>query len=104
MVLSKRGAKCFWTCRIFFLTRQDSESINGRFQSLLLGIAPVETRVTQEAIDEMVYGLEALGTWRRLPALSIWASSSRWIPTENLYNLAALVVSMGRGVTSNLLY
>jgi zinc protease len=37
----------------------------GRFQSLLLGIAPVESRVTKEAIDEMVSEFEAIGSWRR---------------------------------------
>jgi zinc protease len=37
----------------------------GRFQSLLLGIAPVETRVTKEAVGEMVGEFEALADWSR---------------------------------------
>jgi zinc protease len=37
----------------------------GRFQSLLLGIAPVETRVTKEAIQEMLAEFEAMASWER---------------------------------------
>jgi zinc protease len=37
----------------------------GRFQSLLLGIAPVETRVTKEAIQEMLAEFEAMASWAR---------------------------------------
>ncbi len=37
----------------------------GRFQSLLLGIAPVETRVTKEAIEEMLGEFEAMAAWTR---------------------------------------
>ncbi|MFQ5790985.1 MAG: M16 family metallopeptidase [Acidobacteriota bacterium] len=37
----------------------------GRIQSLLLGIAPVATPVTKEAIQEMLSEFEALGSWSR---------------------------------------
>ena len=36
-----------------------------KFQSLLLGIAPVETRVTKEAVEELISEFEALATWSR---------------------------------------
>ncbi len=37
----------------------------GSFQSLLLGIAPVETRVTKESIEEMLSEFEAISSWAR---------------------------------------
>jgi predicted Zn-dependent peptidase len=37
----------------------------GRFQSLFLGIAPVETRVTKEAVVEMLGEFEAMAEWSR---------------------------------------
>ncbi len=37
----------------------------GRFQSLFLGIAPVETRVTKESIEEMLSEFEAIASWAR---------------------------------------
>jgi zinc protease len=37
----------------------------GKFQSLFLGIAPVETRVTKEAVEELVSEFEALAGWSR---------------------------------------
>ncbi len=36
-----------------------------KFQSLFLGIAPVETRVTKEAIEELVSEFDALASWSR---------------------------------------
>jgi zinc protease len=36
-----------------------------RFQSLFLGIAPVETKVTKEAIEEMLSEFDAIATWNR---------------------------------------
>jgi zinc protease len=37
----------------------------GRFQSLLLGIAPVETGVTRQAVQEMLAEFDQVATWRR---------------------------------------
>jgi zinc protease len=37
----------------------------GRFQSLFLGIAPVETGVTKEAVQEMLAEFEAMASWER---------------------------------------
>jgi zinc protease len=37
----------------------------GRFQSLFLGIAPVETGVTKEAVHEMLAEFEAISSWER---------------------------------------
>jgi zinc protease len=37
----------------------------GRFQSLILGIAPVETGVTKEATEEMLGEFEAMASWTR---------------------------------------
>lgn len=37
----------------------------GRYQSLFLGIAPVETRVTKEAVEEMLSEFAAIATWKR---------------------------------------
>jgi zinc protease len=36
-----------------------------RYQSLFLGIAPVETKVTKEAIEEMLGEFDAIATWNR---------------------------------------
>jgi zinc protease len=37
----------------------------GRFQSLFLGIAPVETGVTKDAVQEMLNEFEAMSSWKR---------------------------------------